>query len=681
MHYDWNMSTKINRSLSWAIWVCAMSFILIWTLRRYGVYYLKKHTHYLITHIWRIVMASKRPHRPPRAGTAARSAALRHGGYEEKFRLMADLVESAALCIISTDGSGRITSINRAGETMYGYRARELLGKHISILNAQGNAPSVIVNLVEKASRGEAWEGEILDRKKDGTVFPIWISTSYLFDASGRRTGGISIIRDVTAQKKAEEELRYTAELVESAGHSIISTDRGGNIRSINTAGQRMFGYRAEELIGKPVSVLEPRGGLPERLVRMFRGKRRRGENWEAEGLGRRRNGETFPLWLATSYLRDERGRIKGAVGISRDISLLKEYQEKTGYMAELVEKASMGIISTDPRNRIVSINRAGELMYGYSARELIGKDVSVLYSDRNPPGLLARIRGKSDALEPWSAELYRRRKDGSDFVSWLSTGYLYDERGRLKAKVCIERDVTEQRETEKRLADAEHLANIGELAAGIAHEIRNPLGGIHTSVKMLLEQEGQRIGGDEMSLLRIIEKESSRLQGIVTDFLRFGRPQEPILGTADLGAYLAEWADSIRRGRMAGDGTEVIFDLPGEPLPVLIDRDQMQQVFLNLAINAFHAMGGGGRLRIRARRAGAVAEVSVEDTGGGIRPADLPNIFKPFFSRKKGGTGLGLPIVRRIVLAHRGTIRCESAVGKGTRFTIELPLDGGGTP
>lgn len=626
-------------------------------------------------------MPQKRSKRPARPAASPRRAAPRSGGYREKFNLIADLVESAALCIISTDAAGLISSINRAGERMFGYRAKELIGRHISILNAQGNDPSVIKDLVEKSARGENWEAEILDRRKDGTIFPIWISTSYLSDASGRRAGGISVIRDVTAKKKAEEVLRYMAELVESAGHSIISTDRDGNIKSINKAGQRMFGYRAEELIGRPVSVLEPDGGLPPHLIRKFSGKRERGENWEAEGLGRRKNGEIFPLWLATSYLRDERGEIKGAVGISRDISLLKEFQEKTGYLAELVEKAAMGIISTDSRNRIVSINHAGELMYGYTAEELIGRDISILHSDRNPPGRLFRIREKSDFLEPWSAELYRRRKDGSEFLSWLSTGYLYDGAGRLKAKVCIERDVTEQRATERRLADAEHLANIGELAAGVAHEIRNPLGGIHTSVKMLLEQEGQKIGADEMSLLRIIEKESSRLREIVTDFLRFGRPQEPILDNADLCRYMQEWVESIRRERLGGDGVEILLDLPGEPLHARIDRNQMQQVLLNLAINAIHAMDGSGRLRFQVRRAGAAAEIAVEDSGAGIPEDEVEQIFKPFFSRKKGGTGLGLPITRRIVLAHRGSIRCESRPGKGTRFTVSIPLAEGEWP
>ncbi|MEJ2745747.1 MAG: PAS domain S-box protein, partial [bacterium] len=387
------------------------------------------------------------------------------------------------------------------------------------------------------------------------------------------------------------------------------------------------------------------------------------------------KNGEVFPIWIATSYLRDGSGKIKGAVGISRDISILQQYRDMTGYMAELVEKASLGIISTDPWNRIVSINKAAEAMYGYRAEEIIGKPVDVLYSERNSDELLRKIKDKADRLQPWSAELYRRRKDGSEFISWLSTAYIYDPMGNLKAKMCIERDVTRQRETEQRLAEARNLASIGELAAGVAHEIRNPLGGILTSSRMLLDQRGQLIGDDEISLMSIIEREAKRLDDIVTDFLRFGRPQEPIFSVVDVNCAVEEMVNALKREKVIGDGIEVDLNLLSRPVPVRLDENQMKQVFLNLIINAEHAMGGKGRLTVDVGSRDDAVEISFEDTGSGISQEDLNHIFRPFFSRKKGGTGLGLAIVNRIVAAHNGSIYCRSELGKGTKFTISLPM------
>jgi len=324
-----------------------------------------------------------------------------------------------------------------------------------------------------------------------------------------------------------------------------------------------------------------------------------------------------------------------------------------------------------------VSINKAGEEMYGYRADELIGRPISILYSGKNPIDLVKKIKDKADKLQSWSAELYRRRKDGSDFISWLSTAYLYDEMGKLKAKVCIEKDVTEQREIERKLVESAHLASLGELAAGVAHEIRNPLGGILTSAKMILEEEGLEIGEDEMSLLKIIEKESTRLEVIVTDFLRFGRPREPILSKMDMNQLMKELLSSLKKDRTLKDSVEVVTELTGDKAEVLIDENQIRQVFLNLILNALQAICNEGKLTLSLIAKEGTVEISVEDTGCGIPEEDLANIFKPFFSNKKGGTGLGLPIVKRIVDAHHGYIRCESKLNKGTRFIVTLPLCG----
>ena len=598
--------------------------------------------------------------------------------YEEKLRYMAELLESAAHCIISTNANGIVTSINRAGENMFGYSAKELIGRPVSILWSEETPKELREKLAKLAAKGESWEAESLGVRKNGEVFPIWLATSYLRDEEGNIKGAVGISRDLTQFKEYEEKLRYMAELVESASHCVISTDENGFITSVNQAGETMFGYRADELIGKNISILNSEKNNPA-LLEELRKKADKGESWEGEVLDRKKDGTHFPIWLATSYLFDSSGKRRGGISIIRDITEQKRIEEKLRYMADLVEKASLGVISTNPENIIVSINKAGEEMYGYKARELIGHHTSILYSDKNPDYLIEQVKEKADKLQPWSAELCRRRKDGSDFISWLSTAYLYDETGKLKAKVCIEKDVTEQREIEKKLAESAHLASLGELAAGVAHEIRNPLGGILTSAKMILEEEGLEIGEDGMSLLKIIEKESTRLEAIVTDFLRFGRPREPILSKMDINQLIKELLNSLRRDQTLKEGIAVELDFAAGPAFVLIDENQIRQVFLNLILNALQAMGDEVKLKLNSRVNKDTVKICLEDTGCGMCKEDLDNIFKPFFSTKKGGTGLGLPIVKRIVDTHHGSIRCESQLNKGTRFIVTLPLVGSG--
>jgi len=537
------------------------------------------------------------------------------------------------------------------------------------------NPRSLIEDMDRKRLKGESWDAEVWRKRKDDTEILTWLSTSFLFNENREMIGTLGIGRDITGEKQSEEKLQYLAELVDCAANCIISTDANGIVTSINRAGVEMFGYREKELVGNPASILWPEK-IPEELRKTLAKYSAKGESWEAETLGKKKNGEIFPIWLATSYLRDEKGDIKRAVGISRDLTSFKEYEYKLRYMTELVEKASLGIISTDIDNRIISLNKTAEKMYGYRTEELIGRPIDIFFSERNPPDLLKKIKGKADSLKPWSAELYRKRKDGSEFISWLSTAFLFDETGNVKVKVCIERDVTEQREMGKRLAESEHLANLGELAAGVAHEVRNPLSGILTSARILLDEEGQIIGREERSLLQIIEQEATRLEGIVTDFLRFGKPQERIFSKVNIIEHLKDLIRALKLDKTIKEGIDVKLDFCDKPALVRVDENQMRQIFLNLILNSIQAMEGSGELIFRASVINGTVKISLEDTGPGISPENLKNIFKPFFSTKKKGTGLGLAIVKRIVDDNNGAIYCKSELSKGTIFTVAFPLN-----
>ena len=234
--------------------------------------------------------------------------------------------------------------------------------------------------------------------------------------------------------------------------------------------------------------------------------------------------------------------------------------------------------------------------------------------------------------------------------------------------------DVTERERLRTRLAEAERLASVGELAAGVAHEIRNPLAAV-VNATALLERETTLAPEDRAATIGAVRKEARRLNGILSDFLRFAGPGEPKRVEGYLGDLVAHVTALLGEQRAGAPGlvleTRVEPDVPR----FAFDSDQLTQVLWNVSLNAIEAMKGQGRLVIHARRDGGTVVIELADTGPGISPDDLPRIFEPFYSRRTGGTGLGLSIARRIVVAHQGRIDVESVVGRGTRVLVRLPF------
>ncbi len=234
--------------------------------------------------------------------------------------------------------------------------------------------------------------------------------------------------------------------------------------------------------------------------------------------------------------------------------------------------------------------------------------------------------------------------------------------------------DVTERERMRSRLTEAERLASVGELAAGVAHEIRNPLAAV-VNATALLEREAALTADERAATIGAVRKEARRLNGILSDFLRFARPGEPKRVDGHLGDVVTHVTALIGEHRAGAPHLALETCVDPDVPRFAFDPDQLTQVLWNVSLNAIEAMKGQGRLRIHARREGDEAVIEVADTGPGIPPDDLRRIFEPFYSKRSGGTGLGLPIARRIVTAHGGRIDVESVVGEGTQILIRLPV------
>ncbi|MDQ3254477.1 MAG: ATP-binding protein [Acidobacteriota bacterium] len=337
-----------------------------------------------------------------------------------------------------------------------------------------------------------------------------------------------------------------------------------------------------------------------------------------------------------------------------------------------IVESIRSGLITTDLDGRIYTFNKAAEEMTGYTAGGLRGEDVSTL---------LGHMREKTDASLHASAKGHPSPRfeadcvtaDGRRVLLGYSIAPLNTEGGERSGLVITFQDLTEVRALEDTSRRQAKLAAVGRLAAGIAHEIRNPLTAMRGSIQVL--RSGVAADSVEAELMEIVLRESDRLNQIITDFLNYARPRPVTLSRVDVSDPLRETFALLRHSPDVRDGHRIEDVIPDEPALAMIDAAGMKQVFWNLARNALNAMPVGGTLRAELENlASGQLRITFIDTGRGMSSEQVERLFEPFSSSTTGGTGLGLSIVYQIIRDHGGTINVRSREGRGTTITIDLP-------
>lgn len=330
-----------------------------------------------------------------------------------------------------------------------------------------------------------------------------------------------------------------------------------------------------------------------------------------------------------------------------------------TALHESIVQSVTSGLLTLDDEGRVTFLNRAGEQMTGIP---------------------LASVRG-TPAASAFSGFRTDMARGETEFVTArgerLHLGYsafpLLDGVARRIGHAVIFQDLTERKQMEERVARSERLADLGGVAAGLAHELRNPLASMMGSLELLRQNPG--LGGEDRRLMEIALREAGRLEQLVSHFLAFARPAPPLRVRCDLGPIVAETLDVFAHDRSATVSTERSLGAA----PAYCDPAQMKQVIWNLLRNAAEATGersgnGGGRVRAACGADASGPWLAVEDDGPGISSSDRTRVFLPFFTTKREGSGLGLPTVHRIVEAHGGTVSVEAAEGGGARFVVRLP-------
>jgi PAS domain S-box-containing protein len=501
---------------------------------------------------------------------------------------------------------------------------------------------------------------------------------------SRRRAGEMRAARDALRGEVAEHEQTSSllTSLVQSSDEAIIGVGPDGRILTWNRGAERIYGFRQDEARGRTMGTLvEP--GCPAQMPGLLE-QVRRGENVEhAECEQVARDGRRLHVSQTVSPIRDALGQIIGVSIVARDITAQKEAEQarrrSEATSAAFLESASEGIVGADAAGRIALLNRRTEEMFGYTRAELVGQPIELLIPTRQRQTharhratymAAPRVRTMGRGLD-----LAGRRKDGTEFPVEVSLSHLRTDEGTLALAFII--DISERLALQRAARQADKLAALGTLSAGIAHEINNPIGVISSRVEvMLLEAEEGELPESLRKDLEVILRHARRVAAITQGLLSFARVSSGVRGPVNLNRIVHEMLQLAQKDM--GRAHVTVTTRLDEGLPdIVADANAIGQVLLNLLTNARSAMPEGGEITIETDHlpAAGSARLQVRDTGSGIPPEVLPRIFDPFFTTKPDGTGLGLSISHGIVQDHGATLDVHSEVGKGTTFTLTFPV------
>lgn len=361
------------------------------------------------------------------------------------------------------------------------------------------------------------------------------------------------------------------------------------------------------------------------------------------------------------------------ADGIARQTAVAIERArlvEESRRLVRAVESTEEAVLITDARRRIIFANTAFMRTLGYRREEVVGRDAFEISGELPEP---AEQFQETLLRRSWRGETVVQRKDGTPIPILLNASLIRDVDGRVLGAVAILEDISDAKRFQEQMHRADRLAAVGEMASGIAHEINNALAVIFGQT----EEDGARSPDDLRAALAKVDAQARRIADIVQGVLGFARPRAPRSLPVDLPELTAKTLDLVGHD-LSRQGIR-LETIVGDDLPLAeADPQQVQQVLLNLITNALQAMagsGGGGWLRVEVREEGTLLAVRVIDNGPGIAADVLPRIFDPFFSTKEKGSGLGLSVSYAIARAHGGDLRVDSEVGRGTTFTLLLPI------
>ncbi|MCB1022945.1 MAG: PAS domain S-box protein [Acidobacteria bacterium] len=340
-----------------------------------------------------------------------------------------------------------------------------------------------------------------------------------------------------------------------------------------------------------------------------------------------------------------------------------------------IIESIRSGLITIDLEGKIYTFNATAEEITGHSAEEMQGRSIFSLFGDIKKEIEIALTNENHKREFQQRYEIGFSTPDGFVVQLGYSISPLYSEAGEKTGLIITFQDLTDIRSMEESVRRKDRLAAVGRVAAGLAHEIRNPLGAMRGAIQLLESKTSK--DSSQANLMEIILRESDRLNGIITNFLKYARPKASQFLPIDLRRPIEDTITLLRHSPNVSKDHILTTELPDQPVDMTADEDQLKQIFWNLSRNSIQSMPDGGTLNVSLKRVGRNRVTIVfSDTGCGMTPNQVEQLFEPFSKSTTGGTGLGLSIVYQIVRDHHGTITVSSREGGGTDINIHLPTD-----
>ena len=607
---------------------------------------------------------------------------------EERLRLAADLIANISDAVVATDMQLNILSWNAAAEGLYGWTEAEVLHRPMRQFIQNKYVDDTPESVIRAASEQGFWRGEVSQNRRDGTRLPILATVSLVRDVHGNPAGFVAINRDITDRKQAESILlQKEAELEEAqriggVGSWIYALS--GRIAWSREA-YRIYGVSPETFVPHVDSLIElihadDRSAMKTWIESCMAGSRPD----ELEFRALRSDGTVHLLCGRGELVCDAEGTPHHLAGTVQDITERKQAEAERERLTAAIEQADEMVYITDADGLIRYVNPAFEKVTGFGRDEAVGRNPRLLKSEKHDDAFYRELWKSITTGHTWRGRVVNKRKDGMPYTQEVSISPVSDTSGRIIHFVAVARDITEHLKLEEQLRASQKMDAIGRLAGGVAHDFNNLLSVIlsYSDFAILRLREQDPLREDLVE----IRKAGKRAADLTSQLLAFSRKQVLAPRILDVNEVVANLEKMLRR--LIGEDIALERTLAPDLGRVRADPGQLEQVIMNLVVNARDAMPRGGTLSIETANVEFDPEqvkgttsttrphvlVAITDTGSGMDEATQQRLFEPFFTTKERGTGLGLSTVYGIVKQSGGDVEVRSEPGKGTTFAVYLP-------
>ncbi|HKI79908.1 MAG TPA: PAS domain S-box protein [Ignavibacteriaceae bacterium] len=603
---------------------------------------------------------------------------------DEKIKILAQSLMNITECVSITDLNDNIIYANEAFLNTYGYKENELIGKNISIVRPENNSTGYIKNINPDTMKG-GWNGELLNKDKNGVIFPIQLSTSVVKDENNTPIALIGVAVDITDRKKQEKTLRESEEkyrsLAEASQDMIYIIDRNDNIIYLNTYAASQFRVSPDEIIGKKRSEILG-GNQNERqykaIKKVFETKKASFIESEVQFPGKNL---FIGTWLVPITNPD--GKIVSVMGVSRDITerIVQEIQLRK--FSRAVEQSPVSIVITNIEGNIEYVNPIFSKITRYSFEEVLGKNPRILKSGENPDSLYKNLWLTISAGKIWKGELHNKKKNGELFWEYASISPIFDKNGKIINYIAVKENITERKIAELELLAAKEKAEEmnslkTKFLANMSHELRTPLIGVLGYAEILREELKTDEKKKMADTIYISGKRLLHTLNLLLDLSRIEANKEELSITKTNVSEVVQ--NSVRLFEPIAQSKNLkISAFVRNEIIASLDERIFEQIINNLINNAIKYTDEGF-ISVEVELENYLVVLKIKDTGIGIPDDKKEIIFEEFrqvsegLSRRHQGTGLGLTITKKYVDLLNGSISVKNNLEKGSVFIVKLP-------